>query len=122
MVERQDNQHHIAFLAMNHTRTLLHIRCIVAVGQEDTFRVGCGTRSIADIRIIIGLNRLIYRLEILHMLFQIRFTHRYHIADSHLILAIIGYRIEYDDFLHFGAISYDIADLTQLLLAHDHIA
>ena len=35
---------------------------------------------------------------------------------------IIGYRVKHDDLLHLGAVGNDIANLRQLLLAHNHIA
>ena len=56
------------------------------------------------------------------MLFEVLLAHSNDLADRHLVRLIISNRVQYNDFLYFGAIGNDVANLRQLLLAHNHVA
>ena len=65
VVERKDDEHHVAFIYADYGVRLLNVRGVVAVRQKDTLRIGGGSGGVADVRKIVRTNRLVASHELL---------------------------------------------------------
>ena len=90
------------------------------MGEENTFGVRRRAGSVADIGVVIRSDGLIPGLERRGVFRQQLVAHSDHFVDADLLVLIMVERVKNDDFLHVGAVGYDLADLRQLLLGgHD---
>ena len=86
VVERKDDEHHVALVNANHRMGLLYVGRVIAVGEENAFGVGCGAGGVRYIGVVIRPNRLIARLERIGMFLQIRIAHCLQFGNEHLLL------------------------------------
>ena len=91
------------------------------MGQQDAFRVGCRTRGVGDIGVVVRANALVARFELVTMFLQELITHLLDFADTYLAFLQFHALVEHNHLLHQRALADNLANLGQLILADHHV-
>ena len=112
VVERQDDQRAPCMVDIDARERLLHIRRIVAVRQDDAFRVGCRAGCISNRRVVVIFDRqggVEERYQ--RMGRQVFFSHTYHFGKRDLFFAVFRLIVHHDHLLDKGQAVHDGAYL-----------
>ena len=120
MVQRQDNEHHRVQRNADYGMSLLHIGSVVPVSKEDTLRVSGSSRGVADVRVIVRLNRLVPLFESARMFCHELVAVFQDLRHRNLFLLILRKIVQDNDFLHGRNIFQDTSYLRKLCSGHHH--
>ena len=120
VVQRQDDKHRGVGFHSDHRMSLLHVRRVVAVGQKNTLRVGCGAGSVADRGVVIRLYGFVAFLELGLVAEQVAVAEG--LYPFHRDLLGVGRRnvIQHDHLLDTVQLGDYPADLRELLAGDDN--
>ena len=122
MVERQDDECAPALVNVHKSRSLLHIRRVVAVCQHDTLGVGCCTACISNCRNIIVHKRLPHREKLLESVsLQEPIAHREYLVNVYLAILKLADIAKDNDFLHLSEFLLYGTYLLELIVRHKNI-
>ena len=120
VVQRQDDKHRGVGFHSDHRMSLLHVRRVVAVGQKNTLRVGCGAGSVADRGVVIRLYGFVAFLELGLVAEQVAVAEGLYPFHRDLLGVCRRDIVQHDDLLHAVQLGDYPADLRELLAGNDH--
>ena len=120
MVQRQDNQHHIVHIDADYGMRLLHVGRVIAMGEQDSLRIGCRAGGIADIGIIVRSHTPVPGHERIIVRFQEGIAARLDFFHGDLLRTVFRQLVKNDHLFHLVQLRQDRANLGKLLGRNHH--
>ena len=121
VVEREDDEHLVCLVDSDYRVCLLYVCCVVSVSQEDTLRVCCRSRCVADVCVVIWVDGLVSLDEEILMFRKELVTHLDDFAYVHFVFLLVSDLVEDDHLLDHRALRKDSPYLCELELRCDDI-